>query len=66
MTLDELLARYPDHREIIVDDITLPVAEIPAGRYTPVVGLYNFATGERLAVPDHPANEIPLEQVELP
>ncbi|GAB4457896.1 MAG: hypothetical protein Fur0044_51240 [Anaerolineae bacterium] len=62
--------RYPtslwDTDEIISDELTLPLVEIPPGRYTPVVGLYNLATGERLAVPDNPANEIPLEPIELP
>jgi hypothetical protein len=62
--------RYPtslwDSGEVIVDEISLPLTEIPSGRYTPVVGLYNLATGERLAVPGNPANEIVLEPVELP
>ncbi|GIK43182.1 MAG: hypothetical protein BroJett011_70150 [Chloroflexota bacterium] len=62
--------RYPtslwDAGEVIVDEITLSLAEAPPGRYTPVVGLYNLATGERLAVPGNPANEIALEPVERP
>jgi hypothetical protein len=62
--------RYPtslwDAGEVIVDEITLPLAEVTPGRYTPVVGLYNLATGERLAVPGNPANEIALEPVERP
>lgn len=61
--------RYPtrlwDAGEIIVDEIALPLVEVPPGRYTPVVGLYNLATGDRLAVPGNPANEIALEPVEL-
>jgi hypothetical protein len=62
--------RYPtslwDMGEIIVDEIALPLAELPSGRYTPVVGLYNLATGDRLTVPGHPANEIYLEPIDLP
>jgi hypothetical protein len=62
--------RYPtglwEPGEIIVDDISLSLAELPPGRYQPVVGLYNLATGERLATPDNPANEIALEPVDLP
>ncbi len=62
--------RYPtslwDTGEIIVDEINLSLTEIPAGRYTPVVGLYNLSSGERLLGPDNPAGEIILEPVELP
>lgn len=63
--------RYPtslwDTGEIIVDEISLPLTgDIPPGRYTPVIGLYNFATNERLVTPGNPANEIDLEPVELP
>jgi hypothetical protein len=62
--------RYPtslwDAGEVIVDEIILPLTDVPPGRYTPVVGLYNLATGERLATPDNPANEIALEPVERP
>lgn len=64
------VGRYPtslwDAGEIIMDEIGLPLAEVPSGRYTPVVGLYNLTSGERLAVPNQPANEIPLEPIELP
>ena len=55
-----------DADEIIVDEISLPLADIPSGDYTLVVGLYDFATGQRLAVPDNPANEIVLETMKLP
>ncbi|MBE7549493.1 MAG: glycosyltransferase family 39 protein [Anaerolineales bacterium] len=62
--------RYPtslwDAGEVIVDEVTLPLGEVAPGRYRPVVGLYNLATGERLAVPGNPANEIALEPVERP
>jgi hypothetical protein len=62
--------RYPtglwEPGEIIIDEVSLPLTEIPPGRYQPVVGLYNLATGERLPVSDNPANEIALEPVNLP
>jgi hypothetical protein len=62
--------RYPtglwDAGEIIEDEISLPLTDIAPGRYTPVVGLYNLTTGERLAVPGNPANEIALGPVTLP
>jgi hypothetical protein len=47
--------------EIIVDEIILPLDDVLPGQYTPVVGLYEFATGTRLAVPGNPANEVALE-----
>lgn len=63
-------SRYPtslwDAGEIIVDEITLSLADVPPGRYTAVVGLYNPATGERLSTPGQPANEIVLGPVERP
>jgi hypothetical protein len=56
-----------DAGEIIVDEISLPMnGQAPPGRYTPVIGLYNLTTGERLTVPGNPANEIVLEPVEIP
>lgn len=62
--------RYPtglwDSGEIIVDEILLPLENVAAGRYSLVVGLYNPATGERLPVPNHQANEILLEMIKLP
>ena len=61
--------RYPtslwDQGEIVVDQFSLSAAGVPAGRYTPVIGLYHFGSGERLLTPDHPANEIALEPVEI-
>lgn len=61
--------RYPtslwDTGEIIVDEITLPLDGVPPGQYTPVVGLYNFVTGDRLLTPNHPANELALEPVQI-
>jgi hypothetical protein len=61
--------QYPtslwDTGEIIVDEIQLPVSDVSSGRYTPVVGLYDFSTGQRLPVPGNPANELYLESVTL-
>jgi 4-amino-4-deoxy-L-arabinose transferase-like glycosyltransferase len=61
--------RYPtslwDKGEIVVDKLSLPIAGVPAGRYTPVIGLYRFGSGQRLLTPDHPANEVALEPVEI-
>jgi hypothetical protein len=51
--------------EIVVDEIVLPLDQIPPGQTTPVVGLYNFITGERLPSPGIPANEIALEAFEV-
>ena len=62
--------RYPtslwDPGEIIIDEISLPLDNVSSGRYTPVVGLYNLTTGERLLAPGNPNNEITLEPIELP
>ncbi len=52
--------------EIIVDEISLPLEGIAAGKYTPVVGLYNFATGARLPVAGYPDHELRLESVIIP
>jgi 4-amino-4-deoxy-L-arabinose transferase-like glycosyltransferase len=57
--------RYPtslwDPGEIIIDQLTLPLTDVPPGNYTPVIGLYDFTTGQRLPIPNHPANELPLD-----
>ncbi|NJN98616.1 MAG: hypothetical protein HC875_33265 [Anaerolineales bacterium] len=61
--------RYPtslwDPGEIIVDEITLPLAGLPPGGYTPVLGLYEFATGNRLSVAGEPANELHLAPIQV-
>ena len=50
-----------DPGEIIADEVVIPVPpELPAGEYQLVVGLYDFVTGQRLAVPGHPVNEVLL------
>jgi hypothetical protein len=61
--------RYPtslwNSDETIVDEIILPLAEIPPGQYTPVVGLYQSPAGPRLTVPGIPANEVALEPIQV-
>jgi hypothetical protein len=61
--------RYPtglwETGEIIVDEVTLPLGELPPGEYWPVVGLYEFSTGTRLTVPGVPANELALDPIQL-
>jgi hypothetical protein len=61
--------RYPtglwERGEIIVDEVTLSLADLPPGEYRPVVGLYELTTGARLAVPGIPANELALDPIQL-
>ncbi|MBE7470376.1 MAG: hypothetical protein HS114_14690 [Anaerolineales bacterium] len=55
-----------DPGEIIADTITIPLpAELPAGQYALVIGMYNYQTGQRLVIPDHPANEVKLTDVAI-
>jgi hypothetical protein len=50
-----------DPGEIIADKIVIPLPDnLPAGEYQLVIGLYDFQTGQRLTVPNHPANEVVL------
>jgi 4-amino-4-deoxy-L-arabinose transferase-like glycosyltransferase len=62
--------RYPtqlwETGEVIVDEIRLSLEGVPPGEVTPVVGLYELATGARLAVPGSPHNEIQLRPVLIP
>jgi hypothetical protein len=52
--------------EIIADEISLPLsANLAGGRYRIVVGLYDFQTGQRLAVPNQPDNSVTLDYVEV-
>ncbi|MCL4302806.1 MAG: hypothetical protein KJ077_44370, partial [Anaerolineae bacterium] len=56
-----------DSGEIIADTVTIPLpADIPAGTYQLVAGLYDFNTGQRLAAPGSPANEVSLTSVQVP
>ncbi len=61
--------RYPtslwDAGEVVVDELVLPLDQLPPGEYTPVVGLYELSSGARLATPGQPANEIALEQLSI-
>jgi 4-amino-4-deoxy-L-arabinose transferase-like glycosyltransferase len=61
--------RYPtslwDPGEIIVDEIILPLAQVPPGEYSVVAGLYEFSGGSRLTVPGEPANELRLNTIRV-
>jgi hypothetical protein len=55
-----------DPGEIIADTISIPLpADLPTGEYQLVLGLYDFQTGQRLTVPDNPASEVRLTNVEI-
>jgi 4-amino-4-deoxy-L-arabinose transferase-like glycosyltransferase len=52
--------------DIIADKAVIPLgAQILAGEYSLVVGMYDFNTGERLAVPDTGNNEVILTRFEV-
>jgi 4-amino-4-deoxy-L-arabinose transferase-like glycosyltransferase len=56
-----------DPGEIIADTVTIPLpADLPAGTYQLVAGLYDFNTGQRLAIPGSTANEVSLTSVKAP
>ena len=61
--------RYPtslwEAGEIIKDEITLPLDHLSPGQFTPVVGLYDPASGSRLTVPGVPANEVALTPIRV-
>jgi hypothetical protein len=55
-----------DPGEIIADEILVPLpAELPAGEYRLVIGMYEFETGARLPVPGREDNSVLLEKVEI-
>jgi 4-amino-4-deoxy-L-arabinose transferase-like glycosyltransferase len=55
-----------DPGEMIADEIIIPrPGDLPAGEYQLVVGMYDFHTSQRLTVPDNPANEVRLTDVEI-
>jgi len=55
-----------DPGEIIADEMTVSLPpDLPPGSYPVVVGLYDFDTGARLAIPGHAANELILTTLEL-
>jgi hypothetical protein len=51
--------------EKIVDELPLPMENLPAGRYTIVVGMYAADTGERLRAANANGIELPDQQVVL-
>ncbi|MCB0165455.1 MAG: glycosyltransferase family 39 protein [Anaerolineae bacterium] len=56
-----------DTGDVIIDEILIPLpADLAAGQYHLVIGLYNLSDGARLAVPDSPQNEIMLTTWESP
>lgn len=63
--------RYPtglwEAGEVIVDEAVLLLVDekLSPGLYRLHVGLYSLATGARLPVPGHPANDIPLAPVAI-
>ena len=53
--------------EIIVDELFIPwPAELTAGEYQLVVGMYDPQTGQRLSISDSPADEAMLTSVTIP
>lgn len=65
-----LKGAYPtslwDPGEIIADEITIPLpVELPAGEYKIVIGMYDFSTGMRLAIPGNPENSLTLSTMEI-
>ena len=53
--------------QVIVDEITLPVAaDAPAGAYHVAVGMYDAASGGRLPITDPSGNLLPNGQAILP
>jgi 4-amino-4-deoxy-L-arabinose transferase-like glycosyltransferase len=63
-----LSGAYPtglwDAGEIIADNISVPLEGLPPGEYQVVVGLYNFADGQRLPV-DGVGDETVLDMIEV-
>ncbi len=52
--------------EIIADTVEIPWPhKLSPGKYEVVVGWYDPSTGQRLTVPNHPANEVHLTDVEI-
>jgi hypothetical protein len=53
-----------DLGEIIADTIDVPLpVDLPAGEYSLVIGMYDFNTGARLAIPDRPDNSLTLPKM---
>ncbi len=47
--------------EIIKDELDIPLENLPSGQYQIMIGLYDLATGQRLAVAGNSANELLLQ-----
>jgi hypothetical protein len=62
--------RYPtslwDAGEIVMGEVEIPLSEVPPGRYTLVLGLYNRLTGERLLLtrPSPGQDSLSLEMID--
>lgn len=54
-----------DPGEIIKDRLTIPLPELPPGRYELVVGMYDFSSGARLPVAGSPDGSIPVQTFEV-
>ena len=54
-----------DTGEIIKDDISVPLAQLEAGAYDVMVGLYDFNTDQRLPIAGTPENAIVLSSFEV-
>ncbi|MDM8520638.1 glycosyltransferase family 39 protein [Anaerolineales bacterium HSG6] len=54
-----------DTGEIIHDQLTLPLENLPLGDYEVLIGLYDFKTGQRLMVPESNDGIIRLEQFSI-
>jgi hypothetical protein len=55
-----------DPGEIVADEMIIPLpGDLPVGEYQIVIGMYDFYTDQRLTVPDNPANEVRLTDVEI-
>lgn len=52
-----------DAGEIIKDEVTVPLENVIGGKYDVVVGMYDFQTGLRLAVPENLNGEIILAKI---
>jgi len=54
-----------DSGEIIRDEISVPLDKLEPGNYEVVVGMYEFAGGERLETSNSPENTISLQSFEV-
>ncbi len=50
--------------EIIKDELNIPLGNLPSGQYQIMIGLYDLATGQRLAMADSPDGAIKLFVIE--